>query len=260
MATINNLKELETPGTPLFLFDCTLVSGDVQRWSTHKVTVDGNDYSARVLQHNAFDLRSSSDEATDGISKISISLANADSFLSSTERNLGWKGSQLAVRFLFFDLKNGNATSESQVVFRGVANPPDESTESSLRLSFTNRLNLQRIFLPEVRIQRRCPWMFPKDRSQRTEAVSGGVKGRWSPFYRCGYSADQPGGVGSLNGGAPYTSCDYTRTQCQQRGMFDRDSANNITRRFGGIEFVPASIIVRSYGEKGSHLSTSLDN
>ena len=33
--------------------------------------------------------------------------------------------------------------------------------------------------------------------------------------------------------------------------MFDRDNANNITRRFGGIEFVPASIIVRTYGEKG---------
>src|SRR5260370_1021464 len=29
MATINQLKELETPGTPLFLLDCTLVSGEV---------------------------------------------------------------------------------------------------------------------------------------------------------------------------------------------------------------------------------------
>jgi putative tail protein len=260
MATINDLKQLETPGTPLFLFECTLTSGDVQLWSTHKVSVDGKAYLARILKHNLFDLRSSSDEATDGISKITITLANADAFLSSIERNVGWKGAQLTIRFLFFNLKSRVALSESAVVFRGVANPPDQSDESSLQLSFMNRLSLQRVFLPEIRIQRRCPWSFPADASQLQEAVDGGAKGRWSQFYRCGYSAGQSGGVGNLNGSAPYTSCDYTRAQCVQRGMFDRDSAGHATRRFGGIEFVPASVIVRSYGEKGSHLSTPLEN
>jgi hypothetical protein len=146
--TINDLKQLETPGTPLFLFECTLTSGDVQLWSTHKVTVDGKLYLARILKHNLFDLRSSSDEATDGISKITITLANADAFLSSIERNVGWKGAQLTIRFLFFDLTNAAPLSESSVVFRGVANPPDQSNESSLQLSFTNRLSLQRVFLP----------------------------------------------------------------------------------------------------------------
>jgi len=95
MATINDLKDLEVPGTPLFLLDCTLPSGDVQRWSTHKVTVQGHTYAARVLNHNLFELRSSSDEGTDGISKVSLTLANADSLLSAIERNIGWKGAAL---------------------------------------------------------------------------------------------------------------------------------------------------------------------
>ncbi len=260
MATIHDLKEMEVAGTPLFLFDCTLKSGDVQRWSTHKVTVGGNSYSARVLKHNCFELKSSAEAATDGISRISITLANADSVLSGIERNVGWKGARIAVTFLFFDLKGSAAASESQIVFRGTANPPDESNESTLRLSFTNRLNLQRVFLPEIRIQKRCPWTYPATVAQRQEAVSGGTKGEFSAFYRCGYSADQAGGLGNLNAGAPYTTCDFTRTQCQQRGMFDSDNNHNLTRRFGGIEFVPASVIVRSYGEKGSHVSTPLDN
>ena len=260
MATINDFKELQTPGTPLFLFECTLISGDVQRWSTHQVTIGGDVYLARVVKHNLFELRSSSDEATDGISKISITLANGDSYLSPIERNVGWKGAQLTTRLLFFDLMNGVPQSESEVVFRGIANPPEESNESSLRLSFTNRLNLQRVFLPDIRIQRRCPWMFPTNSSQRAEAVSGGLKGAWSPFYSCGYSADQAGGSGNLNGSIAFTTCDYTRSDCQHRGMFDRDSRNNVTRRFGGIEFVPASIVVRSYGERGSHISIPLDN
>jgi hypothetical protein len=260
VSTIQELKELETPGTPLFLFECALKSGDVQRWSTHKVTVDGQPYLARVLKHNLFELKSSSETATDAVAKVSITLANADSFLSAIERNIGWKGSQVTAKFLFFDLKNSVASSETRIVFRGTANPPDESTESTLRLSFTNRLNLQRIFLPEIRIQKRCPWTFPATATQRQEAVSGGAKGEFSAFYRCGYSADQTGGVGNLDGAAAFTSCDFTRSQCQQRGMFDTDSQNRVTRRFGGIEFVPASVIVRSYGEKGSHVSTPLDN
>ena len=260
MATINVLKELEVPGTPLFLFDCTLSTGDVQHWSTHNVTVNGQVYLSRVLKHNIFDLNSSPEAATDGVSTVSITLANADSFLSSIERNIGWKGSALVVTFLFFDLTNQVAASDSQVSFRGIANPPDQSTESTLRLSFTNTLNLQRVFLPEVHIQKLCPWNFPSTAAQRQEAVSGGTQGAFSPFYQCGYSPDQSGGVGNLNAGAPYTTCDYSRTQCQQRGMFDTDNASNVTRRFGGIEFVPASIIVRTYGSKTSQVSTPLPN
>ena len=217
-------------------------------------------YLSRVLKHNLFDLNSSPEAATDGVSIVSITLANADSFLSSIERNIGWKGSRLVVTFLFFDLTNQVVASDSQVVFRGIANPPDQSTESTLRLSFTNTLNLQRVFLPEVRIQKRCPWNFPSTAAQRQEAVSGGTEGAFSPFYRCGYSPDQTGGVGNMNGSAPYTTCDYSRAQCQQRGMFDTDNQNNVTRRFGGIEFVPASILVRSYGSKTSQLSTPLPN
>ena len=142
-STISVLKELEVPGTPLFLFDCTLPGGDVQRWSTHNVTVNGNSYLARVLKHNLFEIKSSPDPTTDTVSTVSITLANADSFLSPVEQNVGWKGSQLIVTFLFFDLVNSVVASDSQVAFRGIAGAPDQSTESSLRLTFTNRLNLR---------------------------------------------------------------------------------------------------------------------
>jgi hypothetical protein len=46
--------------------------------------------------------------------------------------------------------------------------------------------------------------------------------------------------MGNLNGGAPFTSCGYTRQDCQARGMFTR---------FGGLEFVPPAISVRAYGK-----------
>lgn len=253
MPTVFELKQLEITETPLFLFECRLRNGDVTRWSTQSVTVEGNTYAARVVGHNAFDLRASFDEGLDSGNKLSIRLANADSYFSQIERNVGFKGANITVRFVFYDLATGVAASDSQVLFRGVANPPEEVTESSFRISFGSRLNYQRILLPEVRIQKRCPWAFPSTEGQRELAVDGGDKGKYSPFYRCGYSAGVPGGTGNLNGSVPYDSCSYTKADCEERGMF-------AAGRFGGHGFVPASVLVRSYGEKGTHLSPISDN
>lgn len=260
MPTVDQLKEQETPPTPLFLFDCELGSGAIERWSTHAVTVGGNAYAARLLHHNLFQLQAPADSGLDGAQKVALTLANADSRFSQIERETGFKGARLSIQFLFYDLAANAAASEARVIFRGMANPPEEITEAALRLSFTNRLNLQRIVLPEVRIERRCPWLFPATAGQRAEALSGGAKGKYSALYRCGYSPDVAGGVGNLNESAPYTSCDYTQISCTARGMFDTDQAANATRRFGGVEFVPAQIEVRSYGEQGTHLSPVLDN
>jgi len=243
MPTIDDLKEEQAPPTPLFLFECTLRNGSVERWGTHAVAFGGNDYDARLLKHNLFELAAAPEET-----KVSITLANADSHFSEIERETGFRGAQVVVRFLFYDLTAQTASSEVRVIFRGIANAAEETTEATLRVTFTNRLNLQRVVLPEVRIQRRCPWAFPATSDQRLEALNGGAKGKYSALYRCGYSPDQTGGVGTLDSGQPFTACDYTRAACTARGMFD-------IGRFGGVEFVPAQIEVRSFGESGSHLS-----
>lgn len=260
MAVIADVKELECPDTPLFLFTCTLVSGDVYNWSSHHVTVAGVEYEARVLQHNLFEMKSSSTDATDGISKIAVTLANADALLAPIERTIGWKGAKLIVSFLFFNLANGTPSSDTRIIFRGIANAPDESTESGLKLTFNNRLNMQRLYLPETQVQKVCPWTFPVDAPTRSEALTGTLWGKFSAMYRCGYSPDVTNGVGNLNGTVPFTTCDGSRAQCIQRGMFTCDSAKNTTAHFGGIEFLPPSIIVRTYREKGTHISTPIDN
>jgi hypothetical protein len=252
VATIDSLKEQATPPTPLFIFDCLLASGATERWSTHAVTVGGNAYAARLLKHNAFALQASAD--------VSITLANADSHFSEIERETGFRGSQVTITFLFYDLVGNAAASETRVIFLGTGNTADEITESGFRVTFTNSLNLSRIVLPEVRIQRHCPWMFPSTAAQRLEAITGGPNGIYSDLYRCGYSADQTGGVGNLNSGVAFTSCDYTRTNCVARGMFSTDSSSNVTARFGGLEFVPQQILVRSFGEQATHLSPEVDN
>jgi hypothetical protein len=258
--SIYSIKEREIPDTPILLFDCRLIDGSVERWATHEVTIEGQRYAARVLTHNAFELRAGSDDGIDGTSRLSVTLANADSHFSQLDRSVGFRGAALTVRFVFYDLRQAQATTSATVIFKGTANPPDLCSESKFRLTFTSRLNLQRILLPNIRIQRRCAWHFPASSEQRSEAVHGGDEGKYSPFFKCGYSPDRELGVGNLNGDAPYAACGYTKEDCQARGMFDRDSSGRVTARFGGIGFVPASVLVRSAGESGRHLSTPTEN
>jgi hypothetical protein len=260
MPTVFQVKEQAVTDTPLLLFDCQFQGGQAENWSTHQVTLGAINYQARVLQHNLYEIQTSSDLGVDAIPKISISLANADSHFSEIERSAGCKGAALTVRFVFFDLIQGLATTSPITLFKGILNPPDEITESTFRVTAMNRMNMQRVLLPQVQVQRRCPWEFPSSLAQRQEAVSGGTKGQYSRFYRCGYSPDVVGGAGNLNGIAPYNSCGFTRTDCQARGMFHQDGALNVTQRFGGIEFVPSATLVRSFGEQGRHWSPVIDN
>ncbi|MBI3470750.1 MAG: hypothetical protein HY013_05280, partial [Candidatus Solibacter usitatus] len=254
MPTVYQHKELATTETPVLLFECQLTNGQVERWSTHRVVVSGQTYEPRVVGHNLFEMQTASDQGVDAIPKMSVTLANADSHFSQIERTVGFKGALVAIRFLFYDLKNNAEATNVAAMFQGIANPPEEITESRFRLTAVNRMSLQRVLLPEVRVQRRCPWNFPATLAERTEAVDGGAQGRYSRFYRCGYSADVAGGAGNLNGTTPYTSCSFTRADCEARGMFSQG------RRFGGIEFVPASILVRTHGEKEPHASPVAEN
>jgi hypothetical protein len=240
MQTVSELKHSTITDTPLVIFDCVLPNGDREHWCTHAITVGGASYAARVMQHSAFDIQTASDQGVDGSPTITLLLANADSYFSEIEQSTGFRGATITVSFVFYDLRNNTPLTDAVVVFQGICNPPDQIKQATFRLRATNRMSMQRVFLPEIKIQRLCPWTFPSTRTQQQEAVDGGVEGRYSTYYPCGYSAGLPGGRGNLNNGVPFTSCGYAATDCQARGMFTR---------FGGIEYIPPVITVRGYGK-----------
>ncbi len=255
MLTIFQNKELARPDTPVLLFDCVLTDGTEEHWSTQAVAIDGTSYAGRIARHNLLEMQTASAQGVDSIPKLSLDLANADSYFSELERNTGFKGARLTATFVFFDLVQGKPATDTAVVFQGVVNAPELITETSFRLSAINRLSMQRVYLPATRVQRRCAWDFPQTADQRMEAVDGGARGKFSRYYPCGYSPDIPGGVGNLNGSNPYTTCQLTRTDCESRGMFGKDSQNRPTGRFSGIEFVPSTIVVRAAGSKNTQVS-----
>lgn len=253
-------KEILNADTPVFLFNCTMADTSVQMWSSQTITISGNQYVGRVLKHNLFEAQVASDTQVGGSPKLSFELANADSYFSEVEQEIGFKGALLVVSSLFVNTTTGLATTNAVVVFRGLVNPPDLITESTFRLSAMNRMSMQRTQLPEVSVQRLCPWRFPTTSAQRAEGADSSPQNKYSFFYRCGYSADQPGGVGNLNAGVAYTSCALTRADCVSHGMFTSDSSGNTTGRYGGLEYVPATVLVRGAGQKSLQLSNVQDN
>jgi hypothetical protein len=258
--TLYQVKEQDVLDTPIFLFNCTFSDGTTYHWSSYHVTVQGTEYLSRVVKTNVFDMQASSEGGVDTIPKISLELANVDGLMSELHRSKGFKGANIMVSFVFYDLAQDAATTDTLPIFQGLLDSPESISETTFRVSAVNRLSLQRIALPPVQIQSRCPWRFPATPEQRQEALNGGTAGRFSPFYNCGYSADISLGFGNLNNDTPFTTCDYSRTQCEQRGMFDTDSAGRTTACFGGIEFVPPVISVRASGDKSSQLSVVQDN
>ena len=73
------------------------------------MTYCGNTYAPRVMKHNLFAVQTSSDQGVDAIPRVSLSMANADSYFSELEREVGWKGATLTVTFLFYNLLTGAA-------------------------------------------------------------------------------------------------------------------------------------------------------
>ena len=157
MPTIDELKEQETPPTPLFLFDCVLsfgrdgavehACGHLRRKCVRRAAAEAQSVrTAGVVERRAG--WGAEDQRDAGECGFAFFADRAGD---------GFKGAQVTIQFLFYDLVAKSPASEARVVFRGMGNPPDEITESTFRLTFTNRLNLQRIVLPEVQIERQVP-------------------------------------------------------------------------------------------------------
>ena len=54
-------------------------------------------------------MRSAAEDGIDALAKVSLTLANADSYFSQIARSPGWKGARLKVRFVFLNALIGRS-------------------------------------------------------------------------------------------------------------------------------------------------------
>lgn len=252
------LKEQSVVPATALLCEVSLADNTKRYWASARCQDGEISYQARIQPGQLNSWKLTSDVSSENAGQVSVVFADNDGAIAQlfqTGKLIGAK-----VRFAAAVL-NGTNVETKTVLLTGLLDTVSELDGKSARLNVLSRLSSIRANFPPMRIQRQCSWAFPSTSEERDLALSSGEDGRYAPVFRCGYSPDKAGGVGNLDGTSPFTSCDYTRKNCEQRGMFSKDNANRTTQRFSGIEFVPPSILVRGHGESSGRISNlvSLD-
>lgn len=251
VGSIFDAKEQASSFQPLLLADVILHDGTVQYYSTHAVTYGGHEYDPRILNKDIATTQALSEQGIDVPASVTLRLDDADFYLlSNVERVKGFKGSTLILTSVLYNAVTNEFSSNSIVIFRGVCKEPGGRLPAHdgkvLLLGYYSRLGMSDISLPIIRIQPTCPWNFPATADERQAAADDSK----SDYYPCGYSPDATGSNarGNLNGGSPFTSCEYTKAACVARGMYTKDSSDRVTGTFGGIQWnKPQASVVREY-------------
>ncbi|MBX9600420.1 MAG: hypothetical protein K2X35_05430 [Bryobacteraceae bacterium] len=254
---IKDAKELAQSFQPLLLATITFADGAVLRVCTHGLRAadgtwqyGGQDYLPRILNQEVAALQALSEGGIDVTPAVTLALNDADKFLwTNYELAKGFAGAELKLTFVQWNVGANDFSIDEITKFVGRIRSAPNRDETTLSVTATSLLDFQRMQLPVVRVQRRCPWVFPATAAERLE----GAEKEDSWFWECGYAPDHPTNpVGNFESGStPYAKCNYTKTDCEARGMYKQDSAARATGRFGGVQWdPPASWRSRPYGEQ----------
>lgn len=258
LTTIRLAKEAEQTYQPLMLVAVTFEDGSVLRLCTHGLrTADGGfqyggqDWFPRIMNQDLSATQLMSDSGIDGSPSANLQLADPDKFLwNNWFLDKPTKGATAVVTFVFWDVGTSTFSSDSKVVFSGLCGAVTDFTNESCTLPIRSRFDMASKQLPVVRIQKRCPWVFPQTVAQRQAAADD----QSSIYFECGYSPDATGGNARGNyqsGTTPFSVCDFTAEACRARGMYVEDSSSRQTGRFGGVSWSnPQSTVSRPLGGK----------
>ena len=263
-------KESASPKRPLFLVTITAPDGDVCYLTTAayygapNLAYNGNTYLARIQKNDLQAIQACGPQGYDSVPGFSMTLADADKSLWTNHCiPHGWRGSVVVLTVILWDVvANTYSTDSYQWTFIG-GNPQHNYAQGQTTLDVTSSTNFTRLKVPSIPIEYRCPWDFPSTSAQR----AAGLNDPTSPYYQCGYSADQSGGVGNYASGSTcFTTCDLTRSSptdpsvgCMARmgnasnlvapdGDLSHDIAGHSTARFGGVTWLaPAQYSGRQY-------------
>ncbi len=261
-ASIFTEKELPQTYQPLLLCQFELTSGVFLRVSTHPLSsrywgtptagsyeYGGYEWTPRVVNQNIGATQAMSDMGVDIPPQISVVMADADKTIYQTyEQQYGFKGAVLTLYATMWDAGNSltgsfSTDNPAPIKFIGTCSAAQQIDENTIVVTATSLLNMTQQQMPPIRIQPLCPWNFPPDAAARAD----GLANNDSPFYQCGYSPDQGGGVGNFSSGtACFTTCDLSSASCIQRLGSEsapipilQDLSSRHTGRFGGFDYMP---------------------
>ena len=241
MNSIYPAKEQQETGRPTLLFSIILYGGytlnvcDLDT-GAGSANYNGTLYLSGVARHN-LSQSSLGTMGIDTIASLSLDLMDANRYYFGYEWSTGFQGASITATWVFYDPRTDTFSPDSVTVFNGICDPATRKGNELLSITARSIYDLTKKLLPKFPIQYSCPKAFPTTYAQRSLAAWSDL----SPYYDCGYSADQTiyGSAGNYNGGSVYTSCNKSKANCVARGMYSADNAGRTTLRFGGTQWLP---------------------
>lgn len=195
-------------------------------------TLPAGSYLGRIAEEDISSFQLRSPQGVDRPSKFTVHIFDADHFIwTNYAQTFGFRGASMVVCLVMWKPGTSTFSTDAPQMFIGSCDMevPAEGF-NVLSVSANNSHNLATVKLPQLPIQNRCPKRMPTTAAERALALSD----QTSPFYRCGYSADQSGGFGNIaTTGGPlndgknivdsfgtiitdangvFVSCDFTRS------------------------------------------------
>lgn len=298
LGTINSKKDLQNTFQPLllavFTFKDSITSPTILRVSSHNLTAgsgtqptgitgfphNNQDFTARINNPEIAATQAMSDMGIDITPTVSIEFADGDKNIFTTfERPIGFKGATLELFYVFNDVGTNNYSSNFKQVFKGTCGPGN-MTETGLTVQAISKMNMNQIFLPTIRVQKRCPWVYPDITNMTlTDAAALhtlAAEDQSVDQWHCGYSylssSAQKCGNPIPGTTTAFPSCDFTFDSCLDRlgnrsavltpqpgggvlgtAPIEKDQAGRQTARFGGVRWdQPSQFKSRGYGQAKS--------
>lgn len=229
LSTINYEKERPLTHAPLLLYTFAgFPDGSVLRLSSEPLDAahggnqyNGNDYFPRIRQQDISVIQALAQSGIAEPETIKLTLEDSDQWLWTNWEQAdgkGFFGATVTATLVLWDAGTGNFSTDSFTRFVGTCGIPARDAKS-ITIQAGSKLNLLKVYLPDVRIGKLCPWAHPDTAAQKADATNP-----FSIFYQCG-DVDPS-----------HTSCSRTKAACVANGRWN-PSTN--TYRFGGIQWDP---------------------
>lgn len=268
-------RDSQTAPTVLLLSSHNLNTGDGGNSPTGITgfPYNGGTFQTRIKNQEIAATQALSSDGIDITPTVTLQLVDADKAMWNTyEKAIGFKGAQLTLYYIFWEVGTNNFSSDYRTIFTGICDPGNV-TETGLSVKATNRMNMNQIFLPITKIARRCVRIFPDttglgstDAAARHQTAADDPS---SDFWLCGYSYLATGSNARGNkptGDIAFRSCNYTLSNCIDRlgnttnpgghspyspyNPVEYDKTNRRTARYAGVQWdQPATFTSRGYGQ-----------
>lgn len=210
LGTIASLAAQSNTHPIILLIDIVSVEdGAALHLSQLPCTFGGSSYLPHITGVSGFEQDlSSSSIGIMGISDITITLGDADGTYTSWDNAHFFKGAKLTATLLFLNEATGTpASSDSQVIFKGICNAPDSVSPLSMTISAYNRFNATFLLIPTSRISQFSQTVFPGTGAQDCDDAN--ANGPANPSS-AGYQYWAPGGAATdVIPYLPYGDCGY---------------------------------------------------